>query len=223
MVPEVRSLIPPQSPNRMRASLSATSSLASRAMLLALLALSACSKDAPRPRVAGTMRFRLGANNSASAPINASIQPASLVAQSEYLVSPRKAKITFTSVVFRDAAGATLGTSDFSSCIVTYDRSLASGSTLLDCPFTAPVGEIAQMALYFSKTLDLLVSDATTGIYTDASSTTKYVTTPPAGGASFVSFTITIGDNNPSRATPVIFATPLVIAEGTTPTLYVTT
>jgi hypothetical protein len=79
------------------------------------------------------------------------------------------------------------------------------------------------MAVYFDKTIQLLVSDATNGIYSDASVATKFTTTAPAGGATFVPFTITIGDNNTSRATPIIFASPLSVEEGSTPTLYVTT
>jgi hypothetical protein len=146
---------------------------------------------------------------------------ASLTAGTEYIVSPRRAKITFTSVTFRSGT-ETLGTSEFSNCTVTYDRALPSGSMLLDCAFTIPVGEITEMALYFDKRLQLVVSDATAGIYSDAASATGYTTTAPAGGANFVTYTINIGDNSTSRATPIIFASPLLIEEGTTPTLYAT-
>lgn len=185
--------------------------------------LAACSGQEPRASVPGKMRFVLGATSSSTSPVvsNAIVQSASLTAGVSYIVSPRKARITFTAVVFRSST-ETLGTSTFTNCRVTYDRALPSGSTLLDCPFTIPVGEITQMELYFDKTLELLVSDATTGIYSDAASASKYSTTAPAGGANFVTFTINIGDNSTSRATPIIFATPLSIAEGTTPTLYAT-
>jgi hypothetical protein len=185
--------------------------------------LAACASQEPGASVPGKMRFVLGATSSSPAAFvaGAGAQPASLTAGVEYIVSPRKAKITFTSVVFRNG-DETLGTSEFTNCTVTYDRALPSGSTLLDCAFTIPVGEITQMALYFDKTLELQVSDATAGIYSDAASSTKYTTTAPAGGANFVTFTINIGDNSTSRATPIIFAAPLSIDEGTTPTLYAT-
>ena len=173
------------------------------------------------------MRFTLGATSgSASALSNLAAEnqhTAPLTAGDEYIVSPRRAKITFTSVIFRDASGNPLGTSAFTDCTVTYDRSLATGSTLLNCPFTAPVGDIYQMAVYFNKTMQLLVSDATVGIFSDAASPTSYSTSPPSGGASFVSYTVNIGDNDLSRATPIIFQAPITIAEGTSPTLYVTT
>jgi hypothetical protein len=148
---------------------------------------------------------------------------APLVAGDGYIVSPRKAKITFTSVVFRDSSGATLGTSDFTSCSVTYDRSLTSGSTLLDCPFTVPVGNIYQIAVYFDKTLQLLVSDATNSIYSNPQSASGFSTVAPTGGAAYVPFKITIGDNSPTRATPIVFSSPVSVTAGSSPTLYITT
>lgn len=191
------------------------------AILLGTLA--GCKAGEPRARVSGKMRFVLGGTSGVATALRESARPtAPLVAGDEYIVSPRKAKITFTSVVFRGAT-ETLGTSEFTGCTVIYDRSLNAGATLLDCPFTAPVGELTQIALYFNKEMELLVSDATVGIYSDAATATRYSTTAPSGGATFVPFTVTIGDASPSRATPIIFAAPVTIAEGTTPTLYVTT
>src|SRR5206468_5242177 len=114
------------------------------------------------------------------------------------------------------------GTSDFSNCTVTYDRSLTSSATLLDCPFTAPIGDVAQIRLYYDKTVQLLVSDAGTSIYSDPASSSGYSTIAPAGGASFVPLTITIGDANTPRATPIIFTSPVTIDSTTAPTLYVT-
>ncbi len=171
------------------------------------------------PSVSGSMRFVLGGKGArSSAHAAGTARPA---AGSEYIVSPSKAKITFTSVVYRDAAGGTIATSDLTSCVVTYDRSLARGATLLDCPFTMPVGDIAQIAVYFDKTLQFLVSDPV-GVYTDPASSTGFSTTAPTGGAAFVPYKITIGDGT-SRATPIIFSAPITIAAGTTPTLFITT
>jgi hypothetical protein len=177
------------------------------------------------------MSFVLGGTSGSSSPYVASLersaigsaQSASLLPGDEYIVSPRKAKITFTSVVFKSADGATLGTSTLSNCTVTYDRSLASGSTLLDCAFTVPLGSISQVAVYFDKSMQLLVSDAKYGIYSDPAAATLYSTAAPAGGAAFVPFTTTIGDNGTSRATPIIFASPISVVAGSSPKLYITT
>ena len=197
------------------------------ALVLPTYLLAGCTE--PKAKVSGTMKFRLGGTSGTVVPVaeygphaGAATQAAPLTAGEEYIVSPRKAKVTFTSVVFQNARGEDLGPSSFTDCTVTYDRSLVSGSELLSCPFTVPVGEVAQMMLYFNKTLEMLVSDATIGIYSDPLSATKFSTTAPVGGAAFVPFTITIGDASTSRATPIIFTAPIAVVEGSTPSLYVT-
>lgn len=194
-------------------------------LILSACVLAACTE--PHVKVTGSMRFMLGGTSGTVLPV-AGLGPqgggkalAALLAGDEYIVSPRKAKVTFTSVVFVGSNNEPLGGSDFTDCTVTYDRSLQSGATLLDCPFTVDTGSVAQMRLYFDNTVQLLVSDATIGIYSDPASATKYSTTAPAGGAGFVPLTITIG-SGPSRATPIFFTSPIPIAEGTTPQLYVT-
>ena len=192
-----------------------------RMALALLVVLTGCSDDAQGGDiVAGSMRFVLGGTSTTTAVAIAG--PATLVANDEYIVSPQKAKITFTSVEFRDQGGNVLGRSDFVDCTVTYDRSLASGSTLLDCPLTMPVGEVFQLAVYFDKTMDLLISDDTNGIYSDPSVPSKYSATPPAGGAAFVPYTIMIGDGT-SRATPIVLPRAITIEAASTPRLYITT
>ena len=184
-------------------------------------------------KVSGTMTFVLGGTaGSTASPATAArsdglwrgaVQAGPLVAGDQYIVSPRKAKITFTSVTFRGSTGETLGVSDFTDCTATYDRALPSGSTLLDCPMTVPVGDIFQIAVGFNKTLQLLVSDPTAGIYSDPSSATGYAAAAPAAGAAYVPFTIVIGDNSPTRAPPILFASPVSISVSSTPKLFITT
>jgi hypothetical protein len=198
-------------------------------LLLPMLTMAGCSD--PKPRVHGSMKFVLGGTSgvftalretpSAASPSVGSSPTSSLVAGLQYIVSPRKAKVTFASVVFVDGAGLSLGNSDFTDCVVTYDRSLTSGSVLLDCPFTVPVGDIAEMRLNYNTTLQLIVSDATLGIYSNPAASTGFSTTAPAGGAAYVPYTVTIGTGT-TRGLPVIFATPVTVTEGSTPTLYAT-
>lgn len=197
------------------------------ALMLFTLAAIGCTEPKGSARVAGSMKFILGGTSGTPVPAPPNGEAAAprasfaLTAGTEYIVSPRKAKLTFTSVAFKDATGATLAESDLTNCAVTYDRSLTSGSTLLDCPFSAPVGDIAQMTLSFNKTIEILISDATIGIYSDPQTPSLYSTTAPSGGAGFVPFTINIG-SGPTRGATIIFAAPVTIAEGTTPSLYVT-
>ncbi len=205
------------------------------ALLLPVIVCAGCgdSKTLPLPlevpkTVTGTMSFVLGgtAPVSGAARTNVGLRASSaqppLVAGREYIVSPRKAKINFTSVTFRGATGETLGTSSFTGCSATYDRSLASGTTLLDCAFTAPVGDVYQIAVAYDNTIQLLVSDAETGIFTDPASTTGFSNAAPAGGANYVAYTLTIG-NGTSRSTPIIFTTAFSITATSSPRLFVTT
>ena len=176
-------------------------------LLLSAITMISCTE--PAQRVPGTMRFVLGGTSGAAASIaqsatgQASRQSASLVAGAAYIVSPKRARITFTSVIFRDATGDPLGNSEFTDCTVMYDRTLVSGSTLLDCDFTAPAGDIHQMAVYFDKNIEVLVSDATVGIYSDASVASKFSTVAPAGGA-----TLTARLGGPCRSTIPMRRTP---------------
>jgi hypothetical protein len=178
------------------------------------------------------MSFVLGGTGASSSNVaglerqaGGSVQSASLVAGDQYIVSPRMAKLTFTTVTFRDASGNVLGASNFTGCTVTYDRSLASGSTLLDCPFTVPVGNIYQVQIALDNNVQLLVSEATPGIYSDPSSASGYSATAPAGGAGFVPFTVAVvGAAAGSQSSiSIVFASPISVAAGSTPRLYITT
>lgn len=149
--------------------------------------------------------------------------PAALTEGTEYLVSPRRARITFTSVEFRAPIGQIIGTSPFTACTVTYDGALASASTLLNCPFEVPVGDIQRVDVTYDRTLQLLVSDPQVGIYSDPSSATGYTTSAPAGGAGFVPLQLAGADANGRVHAQITFPSAITIAAGSTPTLYITT
>jgi hypothetical protein len=174
------------------------------------------------PTTPGTVRFTLGASDVAGPqPLTqAPRRGPALTADDEYIATPSKAKITFTSIEYW-GVDKKLGTSELTDCTVVYDIAAGRGSTLLECPFTVPVGEISQLGLYFDKDLEIMISDDGVGIYTDASSSTGYVTTPPAGGATYVPYTINIGVGA-TRATPIVFVKPLVIEADSSPTMYIT-
>jgi hypothetical protein len=198
---------------------------------VAVIALGACfGGDGGGATVTGNLRFVQGGTSGAPSPLRLTNTVAPLTPGYEYIVSPHKAKVTFTSVVFRDETGRPLEASSqageygpaFSDCTITYDRSLASGSTLLDCDIEMPIGEVSQLGVYFDKNLEILVNDSSVGIYSNPASPTLYSTTAPAGGADFVPFTIMIG-NGTSRATPIVFGTPISITADAPPQLYITT
>jgi hypothetical protein len=176
--------------------------------------------------VAGKMSFVLGGTGAGMNAHAGGSTSGSLTPNDEYLISPRKAKITFVSMAFRKPDGNKLGDGDIpftSTCQVTYDRSLDAGATLLDCPINIPVGEVAAIDLNFNKAMQVLISDPTAGIYSDPAVATKFSTTEPNGGAQFVDYTIMIGDSSPTRGSQVILSQPVTIADGTMPQLFVTT
>jgi len=175
--------------------------------------------------VRGKMSFVLGGTGDGMNVRAAATTPGSLTPNDEYIVSPRKAKITFASMAFRDETGNKLGGGDvaFTNCVVTYDRSLNAGATLLDCPIEIPVGEVHALDVNFNKTMQILVSDTTAGIYSDPSTASLYSTIEPTGGAQFVDYTIMIGDTSPTRGAQVILTQPVTVATDSMPQLYVTT
>lgn len=112
--------------------------------LLAIQILPGCGSSSGGAVVAGKASFVQG--GSATARESSAYRSGyRLTAGDNYMISPNKAKITFKSVVFKDSSGSTLATETFDNCIVTYDRSKTSGSSLLDCPVNVPVGSIASM------------------------------------------------------------------------------
>ena len=77
-----------------------------------------------------------------------------------------------------------------SNCTPTYKISDASLSQILDCPFQIAAGTYVSMGIGVSTTFQVLVDDATNGLYTDPASSTGLSSTAPSGGAQFVSVTV---------------------------------
>jgi hypothetical protein len=173
----------------------------------------------------GTATFVQGASSVTTLAASAKkIRPRSgfaLTPGDQYLVSPNQAKITFVSIEFDDTSGSTISSSDLTGCVVTYDRGLSSGSSLLDCPFTVPVGQIGQIVVRYSNNVQILVNDTTTGIYSHSGSTTGFNTT--AASPDFVNIRVNAGADPDVRISPIIFPTPITVAAGSTPQIFITT
>lgn len=189
--------------------------------VLILGSLGGCGGDGGST-VAGKARFVQGGSAVTRAPLIIR-SGHRLTPGDQYIISPNKAKITFKSVVFKGASGSTLATSTLTDCVVTYDRTKSSGTSLLDCPFDVPTGEIGQMSVAFSTTLQLYVDDTTTGIYSSAAATGGFSTTRPSPEPDFVDFLVTAGASSNERSTSVIFSSPITVAEGSLPEIYITT
>ena len=66
------------------------------------------------------------------------------------------------------------------------------------------------MSVGYSTTVQILVNDTTTGIYSHAGATPGFDTT--AGNIDFVNFLDTAGANPNERSTPIYFSSPITIA-----------
>src|SRR2546429_5680666 len=125
-----------------------------------------------------------------------------------WYVSPDKIKVKLTRINFAGATQQDSTGADLVDCVVTYDRAAATLAPLLDCPFSIAPGTYTSMNLFVDPTAEVLISDATNGLYTDPSVPTKLSSTAPVGGASFVPVTATLG-----TAFQQFFSTPLVVTD----------
>ncbi len=125
-----------------------------------------------------------------------------------WYVSPDKIKIKLTRINFAGATQQDSTDADLVDCVVTYDRAAATLAPLLDCPFSIGPGTYTSMNLFVDPTSEVLISDATNGLYTDPSAPTKLSSTAPADGAAFVPVTATLG-----TAFQQFFSTPLVVTD----------
>lgn len=165
-----------------------------QALVATVLLAAACGGDSTSPSIAGTAHLVHGPQIAAG--ISASVHRAnsgpSLAAtpsSGHWYISPDQGKITIVALTFRDSAGGAANAT-MASCTASYSRSSAALSSLLDCPFTVASGKYVEVDIGISNAFQVLINDATHGIYTDPGSSTGLSTAPPAGGAAFVTLTI---------------------------------
>lgn len=116
-----------------------------------------------------------------------------LPADGGWTVSPDQVRVSITRLNFQGAAPEASTGSDFIDCVVTYDRSAPSLSSLLDCPFAIAPGTYTSMNLFTDPIVEILISDAVNGIFTDLDSATGLSTVAPVGGADLVPVTTEFG------------------------------
>jgi len=136
-----------------------------------------------------------------------------------WYLTPDQGKVTIVSLSFKDSTGSPHDAT-MTSCTATYTRTGTSLSPLLDCPFTVDAGSYIEVDVGISNTFQVLINDATHGIFTDAASSTGLTSTAPAGGANFASLTIPVSSGqNGVFTTQSLFTTPLVVDSAAPPTV----
>jgi hypothetical protein len=139
-------------------------------------------------------------------------------------LSPNQAKVTFNKITFFGSDGQP-HEQPLSGCTATYDRSKASGTSLLDCPVSIPTGTITRMMVYYSTSFDIDVSDTTHCIFTDRTKASGFSATPPSNPAdAFATFVATAQQNNNGDfVADILLPTPKTVASGDSPTLSIVT
>ena len=105
-----------------------------------------------------------------------------------WYLSPDQAKVTISRISLV-GTGMNVQAANLVNCTPTYSRADASGTQLLDCPFTLPGGTYLGVSINLETASEILFDDAANGIYSDPAAATRIASTPPAGGAQFVPFT----------------------------------
>jgi len=164
-----------------------------RTAVLAMAILAAACGSSVGGKITATARMLNGATPAATGPL-APPRSALVAAGSDgaWQVSPDKLRLTLDSLYFQ-SQGQGQETVQLTGCQVTYDRSQPGLTKLADCPFSLATGTYTHVLAKFSDSYDVLINDATNGIFTDPTSPTKLSRSAPAGGAQFVTVTTTGG------------------------------
>lgn len=156
--------------------------------------------------VDGTARVVHGPTGTAASP-RAIVAPAP--ADGRWVLTPDKAKLTFTKITLIDLDGESF-VGELTDCSPVYERNAAALSSLLECPFQVPAGTYGSMRLSVSTTYEMVLDDGTNGFFTNGSGV---VTTSP-GTAQFSSFTVSgPGGSGNELDAATYFSAPLAIDE----------
>src|ERR1043165_2604988 len=109
----------------------------------------------------------------------ARLAPPPAVTDGNWVVSPDKVKATLVSISYTEApsGGGPGDNAMLTSCQFEYTRSANANASLLDCPFDIAPGTYKGFGISISTTYELLIDDATNGLYTDPASATLLATT----------------------------------------------
>jgi hypothetical protein len=189
--------------------------------LLLLAILGSCSSDStePKRRVALTAHVLKGSTPGVGAiPAGASATARAVApASGLWAISPNQASITINSIAFIQADGTPSTDSLGTTCVVSYNRSTASLTKLLDCPFVIDPGTYVALDVGIKNSFDVLIDDQINNIYTDPSSSTKLSTTRPAGGGQMVNYSVTLSADQKGELHQRIYLNaPVTIDSGAT-------
>lgn len=166
----------------------------------------------PQPITGNLVAFN-GATSAVTASPVVFPAPASAPASDgKWVVTPDQVKVAFTAITFDGPSGGETVT--VGNCEVTFDFATASLSQALTCSIEVPAGTHDKIGFIAEGTTQVLIDDATNGIYTDPNSATLLSTTVPAGGAQFVPLTNSLADPDGTFGGSFFLANSVEFSEG---------
>ncbi|HSV08963.1 MAG TPA: hypothetical protein VLI07_20775 [Candidatus Binatus sp.] len=126
----------------------------------------------------------------------------------QWYLSPDQMILTVTSIQLLGGSTGPVAV----NCPFTYDRSQPGLTKLSDCPIAVTPGTYSGLDVEISPTYQVLINDSDNGFY---STGTGVVTSPPAGGAQYLTVTTT------SLGVFSAFPAPIDVGPGASPTLSV--
>lgn len=187
-------------------------------VVASLWLIAGCGKDdfGGGEEVDGAAEVLHGPSGGSTAAV--ALPPPLHAADGRWQVSPDQGTATLISINFFGAVAGTDTASVLEDCEFTWTRGDDALSSLLTCPFTIYPGTYIGLSVEASTTFRILIDDATNGLFTDPSSSTKLSTVAPAGGADFVDFVVpSPGGSGDQVGFQSYFTTPLVIEEAADP------
>lgn len=188
-------------------------------LLLASACTSGDDKGGGGGGVPGTAHIVRGASDAETAFAPLTFGTAAIPADGDWRISPDGGRATLLSLQMGLPGTPGSTTVQLTDCTPEYHRADPSNTAMLDCEFTVPSGTYNGFGVSMVNAFEILIDDPANGFYTDPSSSTLLSTTPPAGGAAYVTV-----DNTASQETVgLIYALypPLVVdsQEGITVTI----
>ena len=170
----------------------------------------------PQPITANLVAFN-GATSAVTAspvifPAPAPAAAPAPASDGKWVVTPNQVKVTFTAITFDGPSGGETVT--VGNCEVIFNFATASLSQALTCSIEVSAGTHDKIGFIAEETTQVLIDDATNGIYTDPNSATLLSTTVPAGGAQFVPLTNSLADPDGTFGGSFFLANSVEFSEG---------
>lgn len=168
------------------------------------------------PQVSGVATFVNGASTVTREGVETAPRLASRGRPSAgfYAITPDQLTLTLTKISLIAASGENADAA-LSGCTATFDKTKAGLTKLSECTFSVSAGTYYGLILYVNSTVGIKINDSTSNFYTTSTSATGLSTTPVTAETVNVTYTGSPAYGADGFASTTVFASPLVVTEGT--------